>query len=46
MDTQNYINTLNAIEDNYSELELNDFNFYDDYKKLYNDKKKENNSKK
>lgn len=46
MDTQNYINTLNAIESNYSSIELNDFNFYDDYKKLYNDKKEKNNNKK
>jgi hypothetical protein len=46
MNTQNYINTLNAIEDNYSELELNDFNFYDDYKKLYNDKKEKSNNEK
>lgn len=43
---QDYINTLNTIEDSYSYLELNDFNFYDDYKKLYNEQKKKNNNKK
>lgn len=46
MNTQNYINTLNAIEDNYSSLELNDFNFYDDFKKLYNEQKEKNKGKK
>ncbi len=31
----NYINTLNNIETYYSELEQDDFNFYDDLKNLY-----------
>lgn len=35
-----YINTLNNIETYYSELEQDDFNFYDDLKNLY--KKQDN----
>ena len=36
MNTQNYINTLNNIEDNLSQYELNDFDFYNDIKNQYN----------
>jgi hypothetical protein len=32
----NYINTLNNIEDNLSQYELNDFDFYNDIKNQYN----------
>ena len=36
MNTQNYINTLNNIEDKLSQYELNDFDFYNDIKNQYN----------
>ncbi len=32
----NYINTLNSIEDNLNQYELNDFDFYNDIKNQYN----------
>ena len=32
----NYINTLNNIEDNLNQYELNDFDFYNDIKNQYN----------
>jgi|SaaInlV_120m_DNA_3_1039746.scaffolds.fasta_scaffold70904_3 hypothetical protein len=32
----NYISTLNSIEDNLSQYELNDFDFYNDIKNQYN----------
>ena len=32
----NYINTLNSIEDNLNQYELNDFDFYTDIKNQYN----------
>ena len=40
MNTQNYINTLNNIEDNLSQYELNDFDFYNDIKNQYNNNNK------
>ena len=32
----NYINTLNNIEDNLNQYELRDFDFYNDIKNQYN----------
>ena len=32
----NYINTLNSIEDTLNQYELNDFDFYNDIKNQYN----------
>jgi len=32
----NYINTLNNIEDTLNQYELNDFDFYNDIKNQYN----------
>lgn len=32
----NYINTLNNIEDNLNQYEINDFDFYNDIKNQYN----------
>lgn len=32
----NYINTLNSIEDNLNQYEINDFDFYNDIKNQYN----------
>lgn len=40
MNTQNYINTLNNIEDTLSQYELNDFDFYTDIKNQYNNNNK------
>lgn len=40
MNTQEYINTLNSIEDNLNQYELNDFDFYNDIKNQYNNNNK------
>ena len=32
----NYINTLNSIEDNLNQYELNDFDFYNDFNNNFN----------
>ena len=36
----NYINTLNSIEDNLNQYEVNDFDFYNDIKNQYNNNNK------
>ncbi len=40
MNTQDYINTLNNIEDALNQYELNDFDFYNDIKNQYNNNNK------
>lgn len=38
----NYVNTLNSIEDNLNQYELNDFDFYTDIKNQYNNNNNNN----